>query len=141
MIKTILLFMIFPLSVFAMSQQLQLDMLNSQIAALEQSRAEKYAELKKCEQTTKGFKIAGLSTLAATGVGIYANIKLHQTLSKLRDSESGGASGGNLDAPGRIDITVDAQCQKMCCGGADDCDRDAFEEDCGCSQLCDACAE
>lgn len=90
--KIFLIFALFPLSVFAMPQQAQLDMLNAQIATLEKQHAEKYAELKKCEQTTKGFKIAGISTLAATGVGIYANIALHQKLSSLRNSQSGGGA-------------------------------------------------
>lgn len=134
--KIILIFALFPISVFAMSQQTQLDMLNAQIATLEKQYAEKYTELKKCEKQTKNFKIAGISTLAATGVGIYANIKLHEKLSKMHKS----TPNGTLPAA-RIEITVDDQCRKMCCGGEDDCDRNAFEEDCGCSQLCDACAE
>lgn len=133
--KIILIFVFLPLSVFAMPQQAQLDMLNAQIATLEKQHAEKYAELQKCAKQTKNFKIAGISTLAATGVGIYANIKLHEKLSKTHKS----TSNGTLPAA-RIEITADDQCHKMCCGGEDDCDRDAFEEDCGCSQLCDACA-
>ncbi len=84
--KLILIFALCPISAFAMSQRAYLDMLNSQIATLEQQRTEKYAELKKCEKDTKGFKIAGISTLAATGVGIYANIALHKKLSDLKGS-------------------------------------------------------
>lgn len=86
--KYILIFGILPCSVFAMPQQTQLDMLNAQIASLEKQRDEKYTELKECEKETKNFKIAGISTLAATGIGVYANIKLHQTLSELRNSSS-----------------------------------------------------
>lgn len=134
--KYILIFVLFPLSAFAMSDSMRLDMLNAQIATLERQRAEKYAELKKCEKETQGFKIAGISTLAATGVGIYANIALHNTLSKLRSD----VSVGTTSDPGKVNISVDAQCQKMCCGGADECDRDVFEDDCHCSQICDACA-
>lgn len=87
MIKHILIFVLCPLSAFAMPQQTQLDMLNAQIATLEKQYAEKYAELKKCENQTKNFKIAGITTLAATGVGIYANIALHEKLQKLRNAE------------------------------------------------------
>lgn len=90
--KIILIFTLFPLSAFAISQQAQLDMLNAQIATLEKQYTEKYDALKKCESNTKNFKIAGISTLAATGVGIYANIALHQKLSKLRDNASGGVA-------------------------------------------------
>jgi len=86
--KIILIFVFCPISVFAMSQQAHLDMLNAQIVMLEKQHAEKYAELKKCEKETKNFKIAGISTLAATGVGIYANIALHKKLSSLRDNAS-----------------------------------------------------
>ncbi|MCM1294660.1 MAG: hypothetical protein NC311_03805 [Muribaculaceae bacterium] len=90
--KIIWIFALFPLSAFAMSDGVRLDMLNAQIATLEKQYAEKYAELKQCEKTTKGFKIAGISTLAATGVGIYANIALHEKLKKLRNAGSGNAA-------------------------------------------------
>lgn len=89
--KIILIFSLFPLSVFATSQQEQLDMLNAQIATLEKQHAEKYAELQKCEKQTKNFKITGISTLAATGVGIYTNIALHQKLASLQNADSGAA--------------------------------------------------
>ena len=35
----------------------------------------------------KGFKIAGITTLAATGIGVYANIELAK---KLKDKSGGG---------------------------------------------------
>lgn len=89
--KFILIFALVPCSCFAASQRVHLDMLNSQIAMLEQQRTEKYAELKKCESETKNFKIAGISTLAATGVGIYANVALHKKLSNLSNGTSGGS--------------------------------------------------
>lgn len=85
--KIILTFALFPLSVFAMPQQAQLDMLNKQIATLEKQYTEKHDALKKCESQTKNFKIAGISTLAATGVGIYTNIALHKKLSELKNSD------------------------------------------------------
>ena len=54
------------------------QMLDSEIERLTQQRDEKFAALQKCEETTKGFKIAGITTLAVTGVGVYGNIKLSQ---------------------------------------------------------------
>lgn len=90
--KIFLIFALFPSSVFAIPQQAQLDMLNTQIATLEKQYTEKYDALKKCESDTKNFKIAGISTLAATSIGIYANIALHQKLSSLRNSQSGGGT-------------------------------------------------
>lgn len=89
--KIILIFVFLPLAVFAMPQQAQLDMLNAQIATLEKEHTEKYTALKKCEKETKNFKIAGITTLAATGVGVYANVALHKKLSELKNSGGGGA--------------------------------------------------
>lgn len=108
--KIILIFALFPLSVSAMSDSVRLDMLNAQIATLEKQRAEKYAELQQCEKTTKGFKIAGISTLAVTGVGIYANIALHKKLSRLRDD---GVAGG-ISTVVRTAADAQAQDSELC---------------------------
>ena len=64
------------------NDEMTLQMLNSQIEKLTQERDKKYEELKQCEKTTKGFKIAGITTLVATGFGIYGNVKLHEKLNK-----------------------------------------------------------
>lgn len=135
--KIILIFVIMPCCVMAMTDNVRLDMLNAQIATLERERVEKYDELKKCEETTKGFKIAGMTTLVATGVGIYANVKLHDKLSRMTGNAT---NSGAKNDPGRVTISADEQCYKACCGDPDVCDRYAFEDDCHCSQLCDACA-
>ncbi len=66
------------------------QMLDSEIERLTQQRDEKFAALQKCEETTKGFKIAGIATLAAAGVGIYGNIKLSQKLQGKGSKKSGG---------------------------------------------------
>ena len=71
------------------------QMLDSEIERLTKQRDEKFAALQKCEETTKGFKIAGIATLAATGVGIYGNIKLSQKLKGKGSKKSGGGSGLN----------------------------------------------
>jgi len=69
------LLMVFcPLAVVAS----EFDALDIRIRALEQERGQKLEQLLKCEKETRGFKIAGISTLAATGVGIYANVKLNE---------------------------------------------------------------
>lgn len=123
--KIIWILALFPLSVSAMSDRVQLDRLNAQIEILERQRTEKYDELKQCEKTTKGFKIAAISTLAATGVGIYANIALHKKLSKLRNDVAGG---GKLTQS--INISNADECKNMC-----EDDPIIFEEDCHCSTL------
>ncbi|MBO4582450.1 MAG: hypothetical protein J5714_00130 [Alphaproteobacteria bacterium] len=58
----------------------EMQMLDAQIESLTRERDKKYTDLKQCEKTTKGFKIAGITTLVATGFGIYGNIKLAQKL-------------------------------------------------------------
>ena len=72
------------------NDEMKIQILNSQIESLTLERDEKYTKLKQCEQKTKGFKIAGITTLVATGVGIYGNIKLAQ---RLRDGSMGGLVG------------------------------------------------
>lgn len=70
---------------------MQSQMLDAQIEKLEQEYSEKLSALQQCEKQTKGFKIAGITTLSLTGVGIYANVKLAD---KLKKASSSGASGG-----------------------------------------------
>ena len=73
---------------------MRIQMLDAQIVSLEAERATKLAELNACEKRNKNFKIAGLSTLALTGVGVYTNVKLNKKLT------NGGATtvfgGGNM---------------------------------------------
>lgn len=69
------------------NQEMRIQMLDAQIERLTQQRDKKYEELKQCEKTTKGFKIAGITTLVATGVGIAGNIILAE---KLKEAKSGG---------------------------------------------------
>ena len=67
------------------------QMLDSEIERLTNERDTKYEALQKCEKSTKGFKIAGITTLVATGFGIYGNIKLSQKL-------NGKSGGGGKNA-------------------------------------------
>ena len=71
----------------------ELEILDARIDRLESERDRKFAALSKCERETKGFKIAGISTIAATGIGLYANIKLNEKLSKM--GSGGGKTGIN----------------------------------------------
>ena len=72
------------------NDEMKIQILDSQIESLTRERDEKYTKLKQCEQKTNGFKIAGISTLVATGFGVYGNIKLAQ---RLRDGNRGGVVG------------------------------------------------
>ena len=95
------------------------QILEREIERLTQERDTKYEALKKCESTTQGFKIAGITTLVATGVGVYGNIKLAQ---RLKGSGSGGGSGGGASA--RVvdnrpqEEKNDDSCQVLCSVGA-----------------------
>lgn len=73
------LFVLMPfMSMADMNLDLRNQMLDSEIEKYTKIRDEKYEALKQCEKTTTGFKIAGITTLIATGVGVYGNIKLAQ---------------------------------------------------------------
>jgi hypothetical protein len=71
--------------------------LDAQINELITRRDKLKADLESCEKNTRGFKIAGISTLAATGVGVVGNIKLAQEIEKqktLKGKGGGGYTGG-----------------------------------------------
>ena len=86
------LFVLMPfMSMADMNLDLRNQMLDSEIEKYTKTRDEKYEALKQCEKTTTGFKIAGITTLVATGVGVYGNIKLSQKLNN--KSGSRGAAG------------------------------------------------
>ena len=93
-----------PLLAAANDGDMQLQMLESRIEKLEREKAEKYAELEKCEQDTRGFKIAGTVTMLATGVGLYANIKLNEKLKKM-----GGGGGGRTVSGAAADTRTPEQ--------------------------------
>ena len=97
-------------------------MLDSEIERLTKQRDEKFAALQKCEETTKGFKIAGIATLAATGVGIYGNIKLSQKLQGKGSKKSGG--GGGLNAK----VLSASESQKQMCD--EECEGSYTDEQC-----------
>jgi len=101
----------------------ELEILDGRIERLERERDQKLDVLKKCEQETRGFKIAGITTLAATGVGIYANIKLNETRKKL---SAGGGSGGGIVRDMRPQETKNNEsCELLCSLGI-------APPDCGC---------
>lgn len=92
---------------------MQSQMLDSQIEKLTSERDSKYEALQKCEKKTKGFKIAGITTLVATGFGIYGNIKLSEKIKgkNFNGSNSGGGAA-SLDMSDR-DYVI-AYCQEIC---------------------------
>ena len=105
------------------------DYIDMQIRELQQRRDELKAELDVCEENTRKFKIAGVATLGATGVGVVGNIALHNEIKKIEQSKNGaGYGGGRGDGGGhglghisteqKVDIEcetfADLPCEDLC---------------------------
>ena len=65
---------------------------NPQIARLIKEKQQKYAQLEQCTKKVNGFKIAGISTLGLTAVGIGGNVAL-ASKNKQLDKEINGSDG------------------------------------------------
>ena len=110
--------------------------LDAQIKELITRRDKLKADLEACEKNTRGFKIAGISTLAATGVGVVGNIKLAQEIEKqklLKGRGGGGYAGGSGAGGPKADTRTEeqkasAECQMFCA----DMPEDASELGCEC---------
>ena len=70
------------------------DYIDMQIRELEQRRDELKKQIAECEENTRGYKIAGIATLGATGVGVVGNIALHNEIKKIEQSKNGGGYSG-----------------------------------------------
>lgn len=87
------------------------QILDSEIERLTNERDTKYEKLQKCEKSTTGFKIAGLTTLVATGIGVYGNIKLSEKLK----GKSGGRRNLSVKTDNRSDEEkANYECQNFC---------------------------
>jgi len=98
----------------------EMDYIDMQIRELQQRRDELQAELDACEENTRKFKIAGVATLGATGVGVVGNIALHNEIKKIEQSRNGGGYGGGSSVAGiKTDTRSDEQkaedrCEMFC---------------------------
>ncbi len=74
------------------------DYLDDKIASLTKEKLDKIAKLEECQKSTKGLKIAGITTLGVSAIGIGANIGEAVKLNKL-DAQIGTAetTKSNLD--------------------------------------------
>lgn len=87
--------------------------LDAQINELISRRDKLKSDLESCEKNTRGYKIAGIATLGATGVGVVGNIKLAQEIEKqkiLKGRGGGGYVGGGSGAAGTV---ADTQTQEQ----------------------------
>ena len=99
------------------------DYIDMQIQELEQRRDELKKQIAECEQNTRGYKIAGIATLGATGVGVVGNSALHNEIKKIEQSRNGGGYGGGAggDAGGQglghltKEQKQDVQCKEIFC--------------------------
>lgn len=68
--------------------------LDAQINELISRRDKLKADLESCEKNTRGYKIAGISTIAATGIGVVGNIKLAKDIEEQKLLKGRGGAGG-----------------------------------------------
>ncbi len=75
------------------------DYLDDKIATLTQQKLDKIAELEKCQKSTKGLKIAGITTLGVSTIGIAANIGEAVALNKTEDKiDAAQKTSSDLDS-------------------------------------------
>lgn len=101
--------------------------LDAQINELIQRRDKLKSDLEACEKNTRGYKIAGIATLGATGVGVVGNIKLAQEIEKqkLLKGKGGGAGAGGGAGGAKADTRPPEQkasdeCKMFCADFPDD---------------------
>lgn len=109
--------------------------LDAQVAELTSRRDKLKADLDACEKNTRGYKIAGIATLGATGVGVVGNIKLAQEIEKqkiLKDRGGGGYSSGGSGTVGVDTRTTEQKAQGDCEMYCTDFPDEAGEIGCEC---------
>ena len=125
----VFILLVFPaVSIADMYDETKLEILNAQIESLTRERDEKYKKLKECERTTDGFKIAGITTLVATGFGIYGNVYLHEKL----NGSSGGSSGGGSSAAMTESRSDEQKASDECAMFCEEFPADAADVGCDC---------
>lgn len=94
----------------AVSDSLQVQMLDAQIAQLMAERDAKREKLAQCQRKKKGVRTAGIITLGTAAVGATANVLLAKKIANMSGGGGfGGGSGGVL--PGvRPCAVVSNQC-------------------------------
>lgn len=88
--------------------------LDAQINELTTRRDKLRADLESCEKNTRGYKIAGISTLTATGIGVVGNIKLAKDIEeqKLLKGRGGSAGGGGHGVAGGVRVDTQSQTER-----------------------------
>ena len=107
---------------------MQLDI---QIQDLISRRDKLKSDLDACEKNTRGFKIAGISTLTATGVGVVGNIKLAQEIEKQKLLKGKGGAGAAVSGGGGGKVGNDNRTEEQKISA--DCNNPDFT----CEDLCE----
>ena len=97
----------------AANYDMQLQMLDNEINKLSQERQTKMKALEDCASKVKGFKIAGIATLALTGVGIGVNIAQANTKSNLDKKIDAERDRIHKEEQARREAEIRAQQQQL----------------------------
>lgn len=102
----------FALGVFALFPCIaNADALDDKIAELTRQKLDKIAQLEQCQKSTKGLKIAGITTLGISTIGIAANIGEAVKIKKL-DGELSSIETQKKDLQNKIDAAQKEQERK-----------------------------
>ena len=87
------------------------DYLDDKIASLTKEKLDKIAKLEECQKSTKGLKIAGITTLGVSAIGIGANIGEAVKLNKL-EAQIGSAETNKSDLDRQISAAKEEKAKK-----------------------------
>lgn len=87
------------------------DYLDDKIASLTKEKLDKIAKLEECQKSTKGLKIAGITTLGVSAIGIGANIGEAVKLNKL-EAQIGAAETNKSDLDRQISAAKEEKAKK-----------------------------
>lgn len=114
--KLLLIFLLFVSTASFAEEDLNLksQMLDEQILRLTKERDKKWEDLKQCEHNTQGFKIAGITTLVATGIGVWGNIELSKKLKEKKEDTRSNTNGGLKEDTRPEEQKISDECKMFC---------------------------
>ena len=114
--KLFLIFLLFVSTASFAEEDLNLksQMLDEQILRLTKERDKKWEDLKQCEHNTQGFKIAGITTLVATGIGVWGNIELSKKLKEKKEDTHTNTGGGPKEDTRSEEQKISDECEMFC---------------------------
>ena len=110
------------------------DYLDDKIASLTKEKLDKIAKLEECQKSTKGLKIAGITTLGVSAIGIGANIGEAVKLNKL-EAQIGTAETNKSDLDRQISAAKEEKAKKEK-AAEEEQERQAANNTCGNTTSC-----